>query len=390
MWLRTLQWLACPVCHNPLELRIFDESRVEIAPDHLALAKSRGLLDDDFNRYVNSGALLCASCHTAYPILHGLPVLIPYNTPSYQEFASAFKHEIAALGEYTFPSKDPVPGEQFVMSSFSKEWLDYDYDGTIWDLSYEDHENRFLAEIGPEAANHGRGGIFVEVGCGLGLTAFFAAKNLQCDAIGVDLSLAVLRASQEFGTNPFLHFAQGSAFYLPLRPSIADLLYSHGVLHHTYSTAKAVASVAQHCNTGGWFYLWLYGSGSQNDTVARRVAYGLEATLRPAIARNLSSLPSRAALGLMAYAYMGVNAYHRMRDKSVEKYTYGNALHAARDRFTPLFAHRHDFDEVSAWFKSLGFDQIQQVDWRAMPTANQDNYRRNTGARGRRAKDPAS
>ena len=263
--------------------------------------------------------------------------------------------------------------------------MDYDYDGVIWDLSYEDHEKRFLAEIGSAATAHGRGGRFVEIGCGMGLTSFFASKNMQCDALGVDLSLAVLQASQHFKTDPFLHFVQGSAFYLPIRRSLASVMYSHGVLHHTYSTAKAVASVAQHVQEDGWLYLWLYGSGSKKGSPARRIAYMLEEALRPMIARNLASVPSRAILAAMAYGYRLVNAFHRSRDSSVEKYDYARALHAARDRFTPIYAHRQDFAEVASWLRALGFENVEEVDWQTMPTANQDNYRRNTGVRGKRA-----
>jgi SAM-dependent methyltransferase/uncharacterized protein YbaR (Trm112 family) len=384
MWTRAVNWLACPTCHDQLQLKSFDETSVAITPEDLAIAQARGVFSDEFNRYINAGALLCTRCRSLYPIIHGLPILVPYTTPTHREFEAAFGDRLVELSEYKFPSQEPVSGEQFVMNSFSEEWINYDYDGVIWDLSYEDHEKRFLAEIGPDAARHGRGGTFVEIGCGLGLTTFFAAKNLACDAIGVDLSLAVLRASQEFRTNPFLHFVEGSAFYLPLRPSLATVMYSHGVLHHTYSTEKAVTSVAHHCSDDSWFYLWLYGSGSKKGSPARRIAFGMEKMLRPVIARNLASLPSRAALAGMAYGYLAVNKYHRFRDPSVEKYTYANALHAARDRFTPLFAHRHDFEEVAGWFRQLGFKQIQEVDWRTMPTANQDNYRRNTGVRGRR------
>ncbi len=384
MWRRAVQWLACPACHAALELRSFEERSVELATTHLNQAREHGLLGEDFNRYVTAGALTCESCRSLFPILHGLPILVPYTTPTHNEFEVAFAHRLGELASYTFPSKEPVPGEQFVMRSFSSEWIDYDYDGVIWDLSYEDHEKRFLAEIGPDAAHDAAGGIFVEIGCGLGLTTSFAAKNLQCDALGVDLSLAVLRATRQFEANPFLHFVQGSAFYLPLRESLATLMYSHGVLHHTYSTSDAVAAVARHVANDGWFYLWLYGSGSKQGSIARRAAFHLEDAIRPAIARNLESLPSRAALATMSYAYLAVNAFHHLRDPSVERYTYANALHAARDRFTPLFAHRHDFDEVASWFAKLGFGNIQKVDWQTMPTSNQANYRRNTGIRGKR------
>jgi hypothetical protein len=108
------------------------------------------------------------------------------------------------------------------------------------------------------------------------------------------------------------------------------------------------------------------------------------------IARNLSSLWSKAILASMAGGYRLVNAFHRLRDPSVEKYDYGKALHAARDRFTPLYAHRQDFPQVAAWLRGLGFENVVEVDWRTMPTANQDNYRRNTGVRARRSNGQAS
>jgi SAM-dependent methyltransferase/uncharacterized protein YbaR (Trm112 family) len=372
------------MCHAALRLKILDERRVDLSPEYLALAKELGRLDADFNRFVESGALLCDHCRVVYPIVEGLPVLIPYTTPTHAEFEAAHKALLAALPQYKWPAKTSVPGEEFVMRSFAAEWRDYDYDGVIWDLSYEDHEKRFLAEIGEQMLHDGQEGTFVEIGCGLGLTTLFAAKDLRCDAIGVDLSLAVLRATAQFKDNPFLHFVQGSAFYLPLRPLIANVIYSHGVLHHTYSTQDAVTAVTQHCARGGWIYLWLYGSGSKKGSVARRFAFALEETVRPSIARHLSAPPVKATLSVMACAYLAVNFVHRLRDPSVEKYTFANAVHAARDRFTPMFAHRHDYPEVAGWLRNAGFNCLEKVDWRTMPTANQANYRRNTGVRGKR------
>jgi SAM-dependent methyltransferase/uncharacterized protein YbaR (Trm112 family) len=381
-----LDWLACPVCHSLLRLESFEESHVELAPEHISLAKQRNLFDGEFNRQITSGALLCDACRGLYPVVYGLPVLVPYATPIYTEFASAFADRLSEFAPYRPPVLEPVPGEQFLMDSFSREWIGYNYDGVIWDLSYEDHEKRFLAELGPVVTAHGHGGLFVEIGCGIGLTSFFASTNMQCDALGVDLSLAVLQASQHFKADPFLHFVQGSAFYLPIRRSLASVMYSHGVLHHTYSTAKALASVSQHCREGGWLCLWVYGSGSKSGSLGRRIAYIVEQAVRPWIARNLASRPSRAALAGMAYGYRIVNALHRLRDTTVEKYDYDKALHAARDRFTPLYAHRQDFAEVATWLAALGFEDIEEVDWRTMPTANQDNYRRNTGVRARRSR----
>lgn len=384
MWSRALEYLCCPVCASALDLHVFKEERVAIPEEHLAIARERGLLGSDFDRYIEAGLLLCEACRMQFPIMYGLPVLVPYTTPLHEDFATLYRAPLLEFGKLRFPALEPAPGEQFVMRSFSTEWLDYDYDGVIWDLSYEDHEQRFLAEVGPDATRDGMGGVFLEIGCGIGLSTHFAAKNMRCDAVGVDLSLAVLPATRHFEANPFLHFVQGSAFYLPVKRNIANVLYSHGVLHHTYSTRKAVQTVARHCTADGWIYVWLYGPDSLRGSVARRVASYVESATRPLIARHLSSPLSRAMLTTLSCGYLVVNWFHRVRDSSVEKYNFSKARHAARDRFTPLFAHRHDFPEVAGWLHEVGFEPVERVDWRTMPTANQDNYRRNTGVRARR------
>ena len=275
------------------------------------------------------------------------------------------------------------------MQSFSKEWLEYDYDGVLWDLSYSDHKRRVYAELGINTLHDVR--VFLELGCGLGMTTHYAQEAFQGDAIGVDLSLAALSATQQFRNNPFLHFVQASVFKLPLKESLADVVYSHGVLHHTYSTRDAFLALAPYCRPGGMIYVWLYGSESQRGSLGRRLAWRLEAMTRPHISRHLNTPVARVALGMLALPYLAVNAWHRANDPSVQKYDYVRALHAARDRFTPLYAHRHDFEEVAEWFTAAGFERIEQVDWRQMPTANQDNYKRNVGVRGwRRSQEQSS
>jgi hypothetical protein len=82
--------------------------------------------------------------------------------------------------------------------------------------------------------------------------------------------------------------------------------------------------------------------------------------------------------------YIGYNRLRRARNKQVQPFTFGRALHSARDRFTPRYAHRQDAAHVCEWFRQAGFSDIESVDWRRIPTSDQDDYRRNTGVRGTR------
>jgi SAM-dependent methyltransferase/uncharacterized protein YbaR (Trm112 family) len=382
MWLRLADLLRCPACKGALRLDVFEHTTVSVAPDLAARARDRGILDGRFAERVEAGALLCDMCQAMFPIVDGLPVMLCYRTPMHARLAEQFASRLGIL-ERTHRALDhePATGERAVMESFSKEWLAYHYDGVIWEMSYADHEARFLQEIGP-ALHRADTTTFLEVGCGIGITTQLAHKNSSADAVGLDLSLAVWKASRHYRDNPFLHFVQASVFAMPFAAHTFDIIYSRGVLHHTVSTERAFRSMAQLCKPNGTAYLWVYGIGSIRETLFRRLVYGLEAALRPALSTAPDSLPARAFLTAMGAGYVLFNALRRATNPAIQPLTLERGIHAARDRFTPRFAHRHELAEVVKWFREAGFERPEVLDWRAMPAADHDDFRRNVGVRG--------
>lgn len=374
MWTKLVPLLRCPLCRGCLGGSAFNE------------VPATG--NADAGVWVESGLLVCTGCKTWFPVTHGVPVLLPYTTPAHQEFERVHASGIAALapGRHSASGK-PVRGEHLVMRSFSTEWLDYDFDGVIWEMDYTDHEQRFLAEMGRYAPPKDNPGWFLELGCGLGITTAMAHKNFGCEAVGVDLSLAAWRAAATNRCNPSLHFVQASVFALPFAAETFDAVYTRGVLHHTFSTHEAYRALAPLCRHGGSFYVWVYGSKSINDNLFRRLVYGVEVVMRFILNRCPSWL-STAALAPFALSYVIFNRLRHFGNRRIQHYNYTRALHAARDRFTPEFAHCQDADEVCRWFREAGYADIEAVDWRAMPSADHDDYRRNTGVRGRRPVAP--
>ena len=374
--------LRCPSCNGQLLLEPLEQRTVVIASHFQELAQKLRLLDERFSQQVESGLLLCKACRIMYPIFDGLPLLLRYTTPLHRRFAERHGGKmLARFASYRFANEEAEAGERAVMASFSREWLDYDYDGVIWEMSYDDHERRFLTEIGP-ALKPGTTRTFLEVGCGLGITSALAQKNGHTDAVGLDLSLAVWKANRHYQDNPFLHFVQASVFAMPFSAATFDVVYSRGVLHHTVSTQKAFEAVAPLCRSGGTVYLWVYGTGSITETWFRRLAYGLECVFRPLLSRAPESIPAKAFLAAMGAGYMIFNSGRRLFDPSIQPLTLARGIHAARDRFTPRYAHRHEVSEVVDWFRRAGFDRTEIVDWRAMPSADHDDFRRNVGIRG--------
>jgi SAM-dependent methyltransferase/uncharacterized protein YbaR (Trm112 family) len=365
---------------GPLELSIHDASVIRLSEEHRALAIQRGVLDDDFPVFVETAVLLCPSCRAWFPVVRGLPVLLPYATMAHAQFAREVGPRLPA--GYAAPGGSAAPGERLVMTSFSTEWATYRYDGVIWEMNYAHHEERFLRELGVSA--HTATGLFLELGCGLGVTTFLAQRNFRTDAVGVDLSLAAMRATAQFRTNPFVHFVQASVFGLPFERQTFQLVYTHGVLHHTYSTERAFKALAECCQPGGVLYVWVYGPGSVGDNVFRRMLYIAERMIRWTLNRS-GPWVTTPTVRLIAFGYLAYNRSRHWCNPRIAAYNYERAVHAARDRFTPEYAHRHDSQEVGRWFAAAGYESIEVVDWRTMPAADHEDYRRNTGVRGRRA-----
>jgi ubiquinone/menaquinone biosynthesis C-methylase UbiE/uncharacterized protein YbaR (Trm112 family) len=383
MWNRFIQYLQCPQCAGPLDLHPFRESRENISEELLNLAQSRNISHEELSHWVDSGALQCHTCEVTFPVWHGLPILLPYTTSAHEHFSADSEKELKSLKHnYPFPQQEPVTGERFVLTSFSKEWIEYDFDGVIWTANYDDYRKTFLREVGYTEGE--RAAAYLEVGCGIGITASIAQQAFGGDVLGVDLSMAAMKACGHWKANPFMQFVQASAFYLPVRKATFDIVYSRGALHHTYSTKEAFRHVAERCKPGGRTYLWVYGSASIRQNLFRKSAFATEALFRPLLSKNPCSPASTACLTAFASAYIGFNSLRRLRNPHMQQYTFRRAMHAARDRFTPQFAHRHEPQEVESWFRETGFDDVTLLDWREMPTAEQENFERNIGVLARK------
>ena len=128
-----------------------------------------------------------------------------------------------------------------------------------------------------------RGLSVLEIGCGLGTDgAQFAKAGAQYT--GIDLTEAAIDlARKRFEISGLAgEFRVADAENLDFADDSFDRVYSHGVLHHTPDTARAVAEIRRVLKPGGRAIVMLYHRGSYNYRVSIRV-------LRRAGARLLKS-----------------------------------------------------------------------------------------------------
>jgi SAM-dependent methyltransferase len=132
-------------------------------------------------------------------------------------------------------------------------------------------EHRYATEWHiPAAAQFGRARNLrvLEIGCGLGTDgAQFARAG--ADYTGVDLTDAAVELARKcfavFGLRG--EFRTADAEHLDFADESFDVVYSHGVLHHTPDTARAVREVHRVLRPGGRAVVMLYHRNSYNYRV---------------------------------------------------------------------------------------------------------------------------
>ena len=117
-----------------------------------------------------------------------------------------------------------------------------------------------------------RGLKVLEIGCGLGTDGAQFAKA-GADYTGIDLTEASIELAQKRFELDGLkgEFRVSDAENLDFDEETFDLVYSHGVLHHTPETGTAVREVHRVLKPGGRAMVMLYHRGSYNYRVGIRV-----------------------------------------------------------------------------------------------------------------------
>jgi uncharacterized protein YbaR (Trm112 family) len=116
--------------------------------------------------------------------------------------------------------------------------------------------------------------------------------------------------------------------------------------------------------------------------------YPLKGKLALEVGPTLSRLPQRIQTVVLTAAVPVYIVYQNVvRKKTAEQNTaisYGwtEALHAARDRLTPPFVHRHTYEEVADWFRAEQYGRLEFLCDDALPPGFPDNLQVCVGIRG--------
>jgi len=348
---RLLPRLACPATRGPLRLVAFETSRDEDGDD------------------VEEGALVGPKGHV-YPIVRGVPRLVEGSLRLHAEFRRAHAARLAEHGLLTDVALAPPSAEfeKFIaptMRRFEVEWRRHDLTGLTWGLDPETRVARFLDYVAlPRESLAGK--FVLDAGAGTGQAAC-ACSRLGCDVVAVDLSPAIERgrlARRDLAGDGHarVHFVQGDLMRPPFRDGAFDVIHSSGVLHHTPDTRRAFDAVARLVAPGGVFGVWLYAPTPDWELPLvpfvrpPRLSIGVKRLRRVTPKMNPQLL--WAAIWTYAATFHAAYKINELVRRRPHAQTIRERTTSLFDTLAPPYSRGHTPEEVSAWFRDLGFTEI--------------------------------
>jgi SAM-dependent methyltransferase/uncharacterized protein YbaR (Trm112 family) len=351
--------IVCPRCRQRFTLDVFTD----------ASATSVGAEGE-----IVDGALRCSGCAESFPIIAGIPRLLPPSLlaqlrsrhPSFFAMHPEFATDVGA---------DHALAE--TLESFTRQRLDLDLPGPALAEQWHRNLQRNLGDALSLAELRGRR--VLDVGCGFG-RHLYAASDHGAEIVGIDLSGGVEIAYRNTRGRPNVHIVQGDVHDRPLRDGIFDVVWSFGVLHHMPDPAAGFRTLVDFARPGvGLIAIWVYGYRGMRLTYRLSHMRALHAVTRTlsgpgrlrvshAVAAVLTVLywePLRAlgALGLGALT-------RRLPLADYVRHSWSARVAGVHDRLSTPITHFHDRDELVDWLREARLTDVRVADtdgrgWRA-------------------------
>ncbi len=230
------------------------------------------------------------------------------------------------------------------LASFGGQWNRYE-------VAHED-EDRATFEAKTGVALSELAGLRVlDAGCGGGRYATLVAKA-GARVIGADHTSAVEKAAALCSRQENAAFLQADLKRLPFAPGSFDFVFSIGVMHHDSDTRAVFDAVAKMVRPGGRMAVWLY----------RRNTWWQE-WLNDSLRRfTVQMPPERSESWCRLGAWLGgLPLIGRTLNKLVNFSNHPHRENRVCDTFdwyAPKYQHHHTVEELCAWFREGGFEQL--------------------------------
>jgi SAM-dependent methyltransferase/uncharacterized protein YbaR (Trm112 family) len=359
-----LELIVCPLCAARLACESFEEHAGE----------------------VTSGVISCATCTASFPVIIGIPRLLPHELQSmtwemHPEFFSLYRERLP-VSLLPTEVKDWKPGnEDDALAAQHKTARSFGYEWQTFNEMLPDYEANFrwYFERFPPSVFEGKR--ILDAGCGTGRHTFHAARSGAREIIAMDLSQAIEVAARNNQSNQNTHFIQADIYHPPFLPGTFDFIYSLGVLHHLPDPEKGFRSLLPLLAPGGFVNIYLYWNLEGEAAWRRALLSGVTHTRRfttrlpHTLLQKLSWLIAagfEVAFVFPARLLDKFDATRRLADRvplgHYRKYSFRVLYTDQFDRFSAPIENRYGREDVKGWFERAGFEDVMILGgagWRA-------------------------
>ncbi len=331
---RILDFLRCPDCKQKLEITVFDSLNGEIL----------------------EGTVHCANGHL-FPVIHGIPRMLP---DSLKDYWSEIAEKVTASASLKtlLEGKDLVTKtsayDTNTKANFSNEWDNHDIGGRTWTMDLGDRVKSFFLDSIRIPKEELKGKTMLDAGCGNGSQSV-AYTEFGLEVIAVDLSTGLekgydFRQKYAAAKPEKVHFVQGDLQNPPFAPDSFDIIHSAGVLHHTSNTEKTFRTLRPLLKKNGTFYIWLYKYENIVTPIVNSMRF-VTTRIPASVFAKIADLTSVPFIGFCwTVNKLGIRQYETPSRRE--------AAISVHDIFGAPYAHYHNFEEVSDWFKSVGITDV--------------------------------
>jgi SAM-dependent methyltransferase len=287
-------------------------------------------------------------------------------------------------GKNVYPIVNGVPrfcDKELYADSFGVEWKKWSkvqYESENVGNGMEGHTTRMFNTITGFSDVMLDKKLVVEFGCGGG-RFLDVVRRKGAVAVGIDMSMAVEPARENFFDDPDVLIVQGDILNPPFKQSVFDFGYSIGVLHHTPDPAAGLRQLVRTVKKGGQVACCVYEKGSfsfydfPSVRAYRRVVGWLKSLIGTKGAMTLALwysyfsatalyylfwLPRRIPIARRLVHYLGKYFFVNiplpdMRWRILDVF----------DAITPTYASTHTGEEMRKWLADAGCMGVLQTEW---------------------------
>ncbi len=320
-----LQFLCCPQTGQLLTLKI-----AERFPNGL----------------IKTGQLITKDRNFIYPIKGGIPRFIEQ-----EHYADTFGFEW-------------------------KKWSRIQFENENINKPMQGHTERMFYRITGASEQELSGKLVIEFGCGPGRFIDIVRKSNGI-VVGIDMSLAVESARENFQGDKKVLIVQGDLLNPPFKKDSFDFGYTIGVLHHTPDPYKGLEQLHKVVKPNGKICVCVYPKRSLYAAFSvlcfRKIHQFLRKKINERTAINFSLSYSYFSAYCLYYlykplkmvpvinitAYIAAGVFLPVFDLPDVNWRVLDTF----DAITPEYASTHTSREVQGWLSKLHCRDIKQTDW---------------------------